>query len=69
VIAKSSPALYPPHMDFILKHEAKFIMNQSLVDHNVEEWEGYYSYSSIMGWKLCLLTAVSRHNFSPTIEE
>jgi hypothetical protein len=47
VIAKSSPALYPPPLDFIVKQEAKFVMNQTLEDHNVEEWEGYYAYLNL----------------------
>jgi hypothetical protein len=42
----------------IIKHEAKFIMNQAYIDHEVWEWEGYYAYSSIMGRKLCLLIGV-----------
>jgi hypothetical protein len=32
-----------------MKHKAKFIMNQTYVDHNVYEWEGSYAYSSIVG--------------------
>jgi len=30
-----------------VKHEAKFIINQTYVDHKAYEWEGYYAYSSI----------------------
>jgi hypothetical protein len=35
--------LYP-----IVKRKAKFMMNQTYVDHKVYEWEGYYVYSSIV---------------------
>jgi hypothetical protein len=28
----------------IIKHKAKFIMNQTYVDHEVDEWEGSYTY-------------------------
>jgi hypothetical protein len=31
-----------------VKHEAKFIMNQTYADHKVYEWEGSYAYSSIV---------------------
>jgi hypothetical protein len=32
-----------------MKHKAKFIMNQTSVDHKVYEREGSYPYSSIVG--------------------
>jgi hypothetical protein len=32
----------------IVKHEAKFIMNQTYVDQKAYEWEGSYTYSSIV---------------------
>jgi hypothetical protein len=31
-----------------VKHEAKFIMNQTYVDHKAYGWEGSYAYSSIV---------------------
>jgi hypothetical protein len=29
----------------IAKHETKFVMNQTYVDHKAYEWEGSYAYS------------------------
>jgi hypothetical protein len=56
----------------ILKHEAKFIMNKTYVNHNAQESEAYYAYSSIVGGNLCLLIGVrtlsllrSRYNILP----
>jgi hypothetical protein len=37
-------------------------MNQTYVDHEVDEWEGSYAYSSIVGGFL-------HHNFPPILEE
>ncbi len=45
----------------IVNWEAKFIMNQTYVDHKVYEWEGSY------GGRV--LTPTSRHNFLPILEE
>jgi hypothetical protein len=28
----------------IIKYEAKFIMNQTYIDPEAKEWEGYYAY-------------------------
>jgi len=53
----------------IIKHEAKFIMNQTYVGHEVDGWEGSYAYSSIVGGFLHLLKvgiislpSLSNHN-------
>jgi hypothetical protein len=53
----------------IIKHEAKFIMNQTYVYHQAYEWEVSYAYSSIGGWFLHLQVGIislpslrSRHN-------
>jgi hypothetical protein len=32
----------------IVKHNTKFIMNQTYIDHEAYEWEGPYAYSSIV---------------------
>jgi hypothetical protein len=32
----------------IIKHKAKFIVNQTYVNHEVYGWEGFYVYSSIV---------------------
>jgi hypothetical protein len=45
----------------IVKHKAKFIMNQTYVDHKAYEWEGSYAYSTIVRG---VLTPISRHNIS-----
>jgi hypothetical protein len=61
--------LYP-----IVKWKAKFMMNQTCVDHKVYEWEGYYAYSSIARGFLHLQVQAgiislpslrSRHNIPP----
>ncbi len=44
----------------IIKHEAKFIMNQTYIDPEVEEWEGYFTYLSLGIISLPLLR--SKHN-------
>jgi hypothetical protein len=31
-----------------IKHDVKFITNQTFLDHKVYEWEGSYAYSSIV---------------------
>jgi hypothetical protein len=46
----------------IVKHNAKFIVNQTYVDHKV-----YDAYPSTMGRFLHL--EISRHKFPPTLEE
>ncbi len=33
----------------IAKHEAKFMMNQTYVNHKAHEWESSYAYFSIVG--------------------
>jgi hypothetical protein len=48
----------------IVKCEAKFIMNQTYVDHEGYEWEGSHAYSSNSGR---VLTSISEHNFLPTL--
>ncbi len=60
----------------IVKHEAKFIMNQTYINHNMQEWEGHYAYSSRVGGKLCLLIGVrtcpllrSKHNIPHIFQE
>ncbi len=35
-----------PRALLIVKHEAKFIMNQTYKNYKVYEWEGYYAYSN-----------------------
>jgi hypothetical protein len=53
---------------FLKAHEAKFIMNQTYVDHNEYEGEGSYAYSMVGGGFLPLqvgiisLPSLSRHN-------
>jgi hypothetical protein len=56
----------------ILKHEAKFIMDETYVNHNGFKSEAYYAYSSIVGGNLCLIIGVrtlslvrSRNNILP----
>jgi hypothetical protein len=44
----------------IIKHEANFIINQTYIDLEVEEWEGYYTYSSLGIISLPLLK--NKHN-------
>jgi hypothetical protein len=44
----------------IIKPEAKFIMNQTYIGPKVEEWEGYFAYSSLGIISLPLLR--SKHN-------
>jgi hypothetical protein len=44
----------------IIKYEAKFIMNQTYIDLEAKEWEGYYAYY-LLG-KICLPLLKSRHN-------
>jgi hypothetical protein len=42
-------------------------MNQTYVDQEAYEWEGYYAYSIVGGF--LVLTPINIHNFSPTLEE
>jgi len=56
----------------IVNCEAKFIMNQTYLDHKVYEWEGSYAYSSIVRGFLHLQVGIisfpsltSRHNIPP----
>jgi hypothetical protein len=37
----------PTHGFYLSWNRAKFIMNQTYIDPEVEEWEGYYAYSSV----------------------
>jgi hypothetical protein len=51
VIAESNPAFGNVHHPLalpIVKGKAKFMMNQTYVDHKAYEWEGSYAYSSIV---------------------
>jgi hypothetical protein len=56
VIAQSGPAFWecPPPMCFtfskVVKHKAKFILNQTYVDQEAYEWEGSYAYSIVGGF-------------------
>jgi len=50
----------------ILEHKAKFIMNQTYVDHEGMNGESSYAYPSIVGR---VLTPISRHSFPPILEE
>jgi hypothetical protein len=49
-IAEFGPAFWecPPHTT--VNHEAKFIMNQTNVDHKAYGWEGSYVYSIVRGF-------------------
>jgi hypothetical protein len=38
--------------------EAKFILNQTFINHKAYEWEGSYAYSSIVGGFLHLQVAI-----------
>jgi hypothetical protein len=44
----------PPMGLPIVKHKAKFIVNETYVNHEAYEWEGPYAYSSIVGGLLHL---------------
>jgi len=33
----------------IINHKVNYIMNQTYIDHEAYEWEGFYAYSSIVG--------------------
>jgi len=50
----------------IIKHEAKFIMNHTYVNHKVYEWGGLLA---LLFNKGRVLTPISKHNFPPTVEE
>ncbi len=50
----------------MVKHESKFILNQTYVDHEAYQWEGSYAYSSIRGG---FCTTIRRNSFPPTLEE
>jgi hypothetical protein len=60
----------------IVKNEAKFIMNQTSIDHKAYKWEGSYAYSSIVGGfihlQVCLMSLPSlrsRYNIPPNFME
>jgi hypothetical protein len=44
----------------IIKCEAKFIKNQTHVNHQAYKWEGSYAYSPLVGELLCLLRISGR---------
>jgi hypothetical protein len=73
VIVKFSLAFWEyPWALLIVKYKAKFIMNQTSIDHKAYEWEGSYAYSSIVGGLLHLQVGIislpslrSRYNIPP----
>ncbi len=50
----------------IVKHEAKFIINQTYVDHKPYDLEGYYA---LLLNSERVLTPTSRHHVPPIFEE
>jgi hypothetical protein len=54
-----------------IKHKAKFIRNQTYVDEEANEWEGYYAYSIVGGFLhlsvgiISLPPSRSRHHIPP----
>jgi hypothetical protein len=50
----------------IIKHEAKFIMNHTYVNHKVNEWGGLLG---LLFNKGRVLIRIGKHNLPPTLEE
>jgi hypothetical protein len=77
VIVKSSLTFWEYRWALpIVKNEAKFIMNQTSIDHKAYKWEGSYAYSSIGQGFLHLQVGIiplpslmSRYNIPPKFME